>query len=142
MKKNKITQFDYGYLAGIIEGEGCFSMQKDKNSNSIDACVQVNINDLQLVKWLQKKFKGKVYKTKHQCFNWIAYRIDILEHLKKIVDNLLFKKQQCISFIALCELLKPNHSGIPYTESEAQRRDDIYNLHKYIIQNNKIKAGY
>lgn len=130
--------FKLGYLAGMIEGEGSFHIRVDERG-CCDASLTITNNEPHLIRWLKNNFGGNVCANKSTgTFAWTAYRIDILEVVKKVTPYLLFKRQQAESFIKICELLRPNHSGIPYNKKEIEVRQQLCLIHSYLIQSPHI----
>jgi hypothetical protein len=103
----------YGYLAGILDGEGCITVgagQKETctNYNSI-VCVQNTSR--QLIDWLQKNFGGSVYLSKKatektkEAYMWRVLKkkeIEIL--LLATLPYLVVKREQAkilLNFVRL-----------------------------------------
>lgn len=68
---------EWSYLAGIIDGEGMVTIEKQKKRNSSHPKIAITTTDKNLSNWLQKKVnttcvvshsKYSNYKTKHECF--------------------------------------------------------------------------
>jgi len=58
----------YGYLAGILDGEGCLSITAGQKATCINynSTLQVQNTSKQLIDWLQTKFGGSVYLSKKE----------------------------------------------------------------------------
>lgn len=107
------TDKQWGYLAGIIDGEGCFYIGKTKNKsgygsdNSWHCMIKVTSCDEVLIEWLEKTFGGAKEKRsrwtskKTFCrpvYTWQATgaMLDyIIFQLYFIHDLLVIKKTQC-----------------------------------------------
>lgn len=86
-----------GYLAGIVDGEGCITLHSGKRKQVF---VGVTNTDVKLMNWL-KTIGGVVrpkkrYKlTRKPCFNWIVCgRADVEALLRAIVPYMLIKKDK------------------------------------------------
>lgn len=129
-----LSEWDYGYFAGILEGEGCFVIKW--NGRGVDACVQVTSTDVQLMQWLCEKYGGNIGAST-QCFGWTAYRSSgIVEHLRLVVEKLLFKKRQCELFIQICDMLNPTHYGKPWNEEQKAKVGLLIDEHNYVLHIN------
>lgn len=137
----ELSEFEYGYFAGIVEGEGCFSTHLT-SWKGIQLCLQVSSIDFQLVDWLQKRIGGKIFVCdKTRAFLWFGWKNVVIEHLKYIKDRLVFKKAQCESFIRISEL--ESYSGKLLTDKEKEKRQQLFLTHRYVLQQNRVinKAG-
>lgn len=95
---------DIVYLAGIIDGEGSILIEiqtKRPPIRKIDyyaiRLLVVNTN-LELMNWLENKFKGKVHKRKKvtkqkQCYVWNIFSLNAGEILKECLPYMIIKKQ-------------------------------------------------
>jgi len=102
---------DLAYLAGIVDGEGCFHACKLKNKpgdgykNGHYRCVlKVSNTDIRLFEWLQETFKGtcsaafketrdKLYKR--DCYEWVVTGHRLLDICRQIHPYLIIKKRHC-----------------------------------------------
>jgi len=75
------TREDMSYLAGIIDGEGCFYLARHKNGHGFvhpDPRIIVSNTNYDLVVWLKDTFGGYITKqapknTKHKMkYQWIV----------------------------------------------------------------------
>lgn len=100
-----MSKAKYGYLAAIIDGEGCLSIGAGRrqkwgviNYNSI---VSVANTDIRLIKWLQENFGGNFFTAKQATpRNKIPYvwrllkKKDIELLLLAIMPYLIIKKER------------------------------------------------
>jgi hypothetical protein len=91
------------YLAGIIDGEGCFNIGKCRTSY-IPRILVVNTNK-KLIKWLKRNFGGDInYSTVKNKINWkgrYTWRICHKKALKladRIYNYLQVKDKQALVF--------------------------------------------
>jgi hypothetical protein len=54
------TETELAYLAGIIDGEGCFTLHREKNSHRFASQLQIGNTDLRLLEWVKTRFGGSV----------------------------------------------------------------------------------
>src|SRR5574338_1062599 len=99
------------YLAGIIDGEGCFHACKLKNKpgdgykNGHYRCVlKVSNTDKRLFDWLQETFRGTcsaaIKQTrdklfKRDCYEWVVTGHRLLDICQQVLPYLIIKKRHC-----------------------------------------------
>jgi hypothetical protein len=102
---------DLAYLAGIVDGEGCFHACKLKNKpgdgykNGHYRCVlKISNTDVRLFHWLQETFKGtcsaafketRDHLFKRACYEWVVTGHRLLDLCKQILPYLIIKKRHC-----------------------------------------------
>lgn len=81
---SKATSEDISYLAGFIDGEGCFYIGYIWHKNRYSAyhyvtVLKISNNDTDTLKWIHEKFGGRIdlqhKKTKSADRNFITYNI-------------------------------------------------------------------
>lgn len=102
------------YLAGIIDGEGCFYIgQANANYKGIIArhhrcCLKIDSTDEILINWLISNFKGlnsartrwtskKSYER--QIHTWVVTGDKLLEICEAVISYLVIKKPHCENII-------------------------------------------
>jgi len=69
---NIVNQTDIAWAAGIVEGEGCFILSKDRRSNYHKAAIQVEMTDKDALDKLQAILGGNIvesnYPSKYKHF--------------------------------------------------------------------------
>jgi hypothetical protein len=93
----------FGYLAGILDGEGCLTIgagQKETCTN-YNSIVAVQNTSKKLIDWLQAKFGGSVYLSKKEtektkaAYMWrILKKKDIEILLLAVLPYLVVKREQ------------------------------------------------
>lgn len=115
---------DLAYLAGIVDGEGCFHACKLKNKpgdgykNGHYRCVlKVSNTDVRLFKWLQVTFKGtccaafketRDHLFKRDIYEWTVTGHRLLDISKQILPYLIIKKRHCELIIKFRETFPVN----------------------------------
>lgn len=94
----------YGYLAGIIDGEGCITIGRGFRPNgtiNYNAILMVTNTDLKVIKWLHEQFGGSYYKSKpnnfvsKESYRWrMLKKAEIELMLLAIIPYLIIKKEQ------------------------------------------------
>src|ERR1700758_1378136 len=71
MPKHPGPSNDITYLAGIVDGEGYFSIQRVMRPKTplFHTTLQVANSSLELIQWLQKHFKGSVSLSRPSAAN-------------------------------------------------------------------------
>lgn len=128
-----LTDIELGYLAGIIDGEGCINMATARrNSGKTDtfARVAVEMTDPQVIEWLANLFGGYVIRARDRgvgrkpTYRWqLTKSADILSFCRMIEPHLKVKGPQARKVIELYEgSLK---KGFFVDDNERSRRDSI-----------------
>lgn len=102
----KISERDLGYIAGIVDGEGCITivkqapnkLRKEKNSRYGIVC-QVANTDKRLIDWLHDCFGGSIRITEKRekwrtAWTWAIRSTQAFKFLKLIRDYSLIKQNQ------------------------------------------------
>jgi 7-cyano-7-deazaguanine synthase len=132
MEKVVLSEYQLGYFAGILEGEGHFGVSDI--DNGYDITVDVVNSSSTLVHWLEENIGGTVRMDKSGHFEWYCRREVFVPILEAIKDRLLFKKDQCETFLALTSKLQPRYQGIPLTEEEVKERRKLFLEHRKLIR--------
>lgn len=59
-----LSESEWGYLAGIIDGEGCITVKCQPNMTGLSIRLQINNTNLALILWLQERVPGYVYRPR------------------------------------------------------------------------------
>jgi hypothetical protein len=121
---SKLSEAEKGYLAGIIDGEGCIRLSRSKTKRGTPTYhIQVIISNtsLTLMNWLVAKVGGRSYKGSKGEDHWrerycwaMPGNKRAITFLKEITPYLVIKKPQAES---IC-------SG--YVHLSLDERDDLY----------------
>ena len=149
--KNKLI-----YLAGILDGEGWFSIQRTRRKNgdwnaSYMANIGIANTDIRLMKWLQDNFGGKVAVRKHrdtdigtkQRYEWRLNSTESKSLIPKVISYLLLKKEQAKILLELGELhsVSFRRRGVP-SEIRVKREKLYLKLRKLNNTFHGIKSLY
>ena len=125
-----------GYLAGIIDGEGCISIflhQGRPGSFTTNLEISVYQADERLMKWMVFHYGGKYYShnmknSSRPGFSWCAPRGKVRElFLLQIIPHLILKKEQALLALEYLRLgPKPN----PEKRAELAVRCSVLNRKK------------
>ena len=96
-------------MAGIIDGEGYFSILYHKSKNRYMAVIGVMNTSTTLMEWLTENFGGKInYRPNPKAkphwkprYSWTIYSKAIDALLPKILPFLVIKKQQALLILQL-----------------------------------------
>jgi hypothetical protein len=93
------------YLAGIIDGEGCFGMHYYKKLNRHYLTVDIYNSCTELLEWLSGNFPGSHHEIKSASkkihinwkpqYIWRSNNSQTLQFLKDLLPYLIVKKKQC-----------------------------------------------
>jgi hypothetical protein len=117
------------YAAGIVDGEGCLTLNRRKHRNGehsdvYQCMVSVTNNSERLLYWLQKHFGGAVCERTGHSYEWRLYRITEQEaFLTTILPYLLVKEEQAH---LLLEIRSLSGKGQKLSPAVRKRRFQIY----------------
>lgn len=121
----------FGYLAGIIDGEGCIAIGAGKRETCINynALVLVQNTSKVLIDWLQDNFGGQVYLSKKEtertkaAWMWrITRKRDIEILLLAVLPYLIVKREQAkilLNFVRLDPTMAPEVRRLAYGKLRA-----------------------
>lgn len=129
------------YTAGIIDGEGCISIDfhKDRRRRGASFSVRVRVASVtpSLILWLRENYGGHVYtrefKNKNQkpAYEWCLAGIkNVYELLRSVYPYLMIKKLQCEAFFDYAKISKAYNKWSPVTDGEYKRRIELHLLIK------------
>ena len=114
------------YLAGFVDGEGCFHATKLKNkpgdgykNGHYRGVLKVSNTDIRVFHWLQETFKGtcsaafketRDHLYKRDCYEWVVTGDRLLDICYQILPYLIVKKRHCELMIKFRETF-PKHLG-------------------------------
>jgi hypothetical protein len=109
--ENKIfTEFEKGYLAGLLEGEGCLVMsgKKDKTNKytTYQARIQISNSNTDLLNRINEIYFGSINcsNKKDGIFNWIIYdQHKIVNFLEQLLPYLIVKKDRAEKMLEFCK---------------------------------------
>jgi len=107
-----ITELEWAYLAGVIDGEGCIRIQREKRKRaSSNMSLIVTNGDVSLVRWLRDKFEGKAHlkSSSRPCWNvwWTAAKACYI--LENVYPFLIVKQKQARCALDFQSLLRDTH---------------------------------
>jgi len=112
------TETDYYYLAGILDGEGCFCISKrgkklkSDNSQPYRCVMTVIITDKILTDWLEKTFGGTVYEylpeniNHSKRYDWSIRGKNLEKLLKILIPKLKIKQKQAKLVLEFVETIE------------------------------------
>ncbi len=122
------------YLAGIIDGEGCFGMYYSKRLDRHFMTVDIYNSSVELLDWLNENFPGshreikapskKIHTNWKPQHIWRSNNNQTLQFLKDVLPFLIVKKKQCELAIKFRETFLKREC--PVTQSTKDLRLSIY----------------
>lgn len=100
------TEAELAYFAGILDGEGCLSLDSLKQRISgghrvyHNPCIRVSNTDARLIQWIQARFPGRVAPVKIRAlmrkpqWTWSLYGPTVEAVLVAVVPHLVIKREQ------------------------------------------------
>jgi hypothetical protein len=106
---------DLAYMAGLVDGEGCFFMAKLPKkkgdgyvSEHYRGLLKIDNTDIRLLDWIDSVFSGTASarcrstssrKFEREVFTWTATGDRLLDLCEQILPYLVIKKEQCLLMI-------------------------------------------
>lgn len=120
---------DIAYAAGLIDGEGCFSISRSQDTTRTR--LEVCMTDRTAVEWLYERFGGVILERERQDGAWedqITWRLnkreDIAVLTKALFPYLKTKRLPAILMLEFCKEfpLPPSGCKLPEETKEAMLR--------------------
>lgn len=96
-----MTKCELYYLAGIIDGEGCVTINYNRKRNTYSLRFTVSSTDRILVDWLKEKLGGNYYLRKKQekwhreKYEWIMHAYQPQRQIvKELINKVIIKRKQ------------------------------------------------
>ena len=132
---NTSTDEDLIYLAGFLDGEGCFSIYRQKIIITCANCYKP------IIDWLKQQFGGTVNKrearkeTHRVCYSWRVVSGDAHSLLEQIVPYLREKQPQALLLLEYQKLTrysKKDRKVTPYVIEERKRLEKLIKGMKHV----------
>lgn len=108
------TQTDLAYLAGLLDGEGCFVI-KPNNHEHFTQSVTIGMTDARAVKWVQATFGGLVFYTatksskNESVYTWtLCKRLEVEKLINEVKPYLKTKLLQALIMEEFCRTFPKN----------------------------------
>jgi len=125
-KLENLSEFELGYIAGMIDGEGCIGANIDERNKIVTPYIIITNTDKKLMEWLSS-ILGYDFYIKKQTHRKTCYQIGIrrIRDIKKVLDlikdKLIVKKEQAELMYRLC-LIKLNKKLVAITDKSKIKR--------------------
>lgn len=142
----------YSYIAGIIDGEGCIIINKDKNVRvgnrneyNYTPRIQVQMSDVEALKFMQKILGGKISQQDYPYYKSILYSLvyrsysDCKRIIKKLFPHLKIKKKQAKLLLEYIKFREQNLQKYTGKENEYWMRMKELNKSNGKLYHNKKK---
>lgn len=125
-----VTDLEYAWAAGFIDGEGCFGL-RTSGSNALYATLTVNNTVLAPLIKLQTMFGGSIYTQRparqgsSTCYAWrLGSRTALVGLCKLLLPHMVVKQEHARLILAYSELV--GRRGQPVDPENQKRRMAIY----------------
>lgn len=135
MAFEELSEYEKGYIAGFIDGEGSINISK-YNKGYFRLALCIYNTDKKTIDWIAKRLdcdgllrtvdkrRDKLH-TKNNYAIIIRRQTDLLKLLYSIKEYLITKKKQCEFGIEFLELIL-NRENKEYSKSEIAKMEKIY----------------
>ena len=127
---------DISYMAGIIDGEGCISINYARKSGEYRMRISITNTDRILLDWVQERYGGYIYERKKQ-----------MPHYKRKYEWCIFAHRPQRKFIeALAEtlIIKRDRAliGLEFLNLVGQRGEEVRKKREQIyLSISKLNSG-
>lgn len=140
------------YLAGIIDGEGSFLIERHRMGR-FRPLIKIKMNDQRVMKWIHSTFGGTLIRFKEDPninreagFVWkMRDKIELLKIVPELLEFLITKKFQAQVVLAYAQAFNRGRSKARYTEDDLVQMTDLADLLKALnsrgIGSNDRKAA-
>lgn len=137
---NQREAVQFAYLAGILDGEGCFAIKKTKPLQGrknpwYSPCISVGMTSEPVIQLLKDTFGGSMRKERARkgykpIYRWaVTSKRKAIKVLKKVRPYLIEKKEQADVLFDYCKKVKaPENRKVGISPEELQFREDAYLL--------------
>lgn len=137
-----MATFEDGYIAGILDGEGCVSGGIDK-AGTITIHVAVVMLDLLPVKMLYDKFGGTFRSDNRSCskrlvHTWRVSNGKSVEALEFIINNCAIKHRAANPALVIAKAMHDTPSGPALPKLEKERRLNLLLELREIVGRKKL----
>jgi len=122
-----VTDCDFAYLAGIIDGEGSIVLHQDPRDRRVWGEIQISNTSEYLVSWILLKFGGRVYTASQSRKNSVSYskkQVYLIrwngkqskDLIPRLLPYLTIKKEKALLLLRLVEIPRPQKSSKKHKE--------------------------
>lgn len=134
------------YLAGYIEGDGCFRCNTTTQKNGMivyERSITITSVKKEVIFLFNESFGGytskkAAYENRKKAYTWTIKGNAAEEIAKSIEPFLCTKAKECSIFITFCEIIKPNYWLKPALNIIEKRNNCISKIRKEIHENGLV----
>jgi len=122
-----------GYMAGIIDGEGCIRMSRNKTQGQYSFRVQVGMVELAAIELLHKTFGGTIREERVQnrrsIYRWTIGKKAELAYFLEVMEPMLMIKQpqlQCMKDWLGWAVRDRSKAPASLSDEELLRREELF----------------
>jgi hypothetical protein len=135
LTRGEATDFEIGFITGLLEGEGSITFSGGKNSTP-HPMVRISNMNRRLLEKAQKIIGGKIYAEElfPNVYNYdlnIGSLRNVYETLKKLQPYLIGKKRQADLMLEFCQSRLSSVKNKPFTEMEMKIVREIKELNHW-----------
>jgi len=111
LANGEVTDFELGFIVGLLEGEGSISIHNDKRRDKNRVSISIGNTNLELLKKAQGIIGGQIVANKKTVKGNTMYHLQIQSHgevyaiLKRLLPFLIVKRRKAIEAIKYLEEL-------------------------------------
>lgn len=131
----------FAYVAGLIDGEGCFSIQKA--NRTFRTTIQVSMTNRDVTTWLHEQFGGHLGHTPatgncEELYLWVlASKPELAKLIPQLLTYLRVKRLPALIILEFCQKFNVGKGGTYTAEQYAEM--ELY--HKVMMLANSKGPG-
>lgn len=140
------------YLAGIIDGEGCLTIQRSMTARSHTFKIKISMTHKKVLETIKYNFGGHLWgpykhngrKKEKLVWEWCVYGKEAFELLKKVKKYLIVKREEAHVAFDFCRQVfyRERHFGpTQLTEEEITDRNIWYLALKFYKRGGEYQYG-
>ncbi len=128
------SEAELAYFAGIIDGEGCFTLTRPSRQRFGGLRMQVGNTDPLLMQWIHNRFGGSLSleqrrQVQHRpVWRWVAAAADLETLIPRLIPYLITKKRQAeltLAYRATLNSVSTSRRGRGVGRSTVRVSDDV-----------------
>lgn len=134
-----LSDEEWAYAAGVIDGEGCIKGRKSSRSITID--LHVTNTNAELLLWLQQRLGGSIHRHHDGCGRWWAAASTQRDILEGVLPYLVTKRDQAEAALRLLDIRR-DRTGHLYSDSEHAERESLFQKLRQLKEASKNFGAY
>jgi hypothetical protein len=145
----RMSQADYAYLAGVIDGEGCIRIQRVRARGVVRYQLRLHVANTSraLMDWLEMTFGGHAYARKKPhggvVWDWHVKNGHVPDVLRLVLPYLIVKREEALlAFEFRAAVRKPNDPRYLSLDQQSRQEDCWRRMGQLKYANSPSRKGH